>query len=83
MLTPPKQPAYFVLHKQGRTIAGVARVIDVSYLQLRNSVYGRTRPNQAVRDRLPALLGVALSELFTPDALIPLRERPTRPAVSA
>lgn len=30
---------------------------------------GRVVPSPALRDRLPALLGSPLSELFTPDAL--------------
>ncbi len=68
-----KQPAYFLIKSQGRGIAPTAQVIAVPYLQLRAALYGTARPSQAVRERLPGLLGYPLAELFEPGSLRPSR----------
>ncbi len=75
MAAKPKAPAYFILHSQGRTIAGVARVIDVPYLALRGAVYGHHRPSDEVRKRLPMLLGIPADRLFHTSQLAPHRTR--------
>lgn len=63
------QPAYYVVKDQRRSIGVVAQAIDVPYVHLRNALYGHVVPSQAVRDRLPKLLGVRLEELFEPGTL--------------
>ena len=68
-----KQPAYFLMKAQGRGIAPTAKVIAVPYLQLRAALYGSARPSQAVRERLPGLLGRPLAELFEAGSLRPPR----------
>jgi transcriptional regulator with XRE-family HTH domain len=64
-----RQPGREVLREQGRTVAGVARRIDVNPQHLVQSLSGRIRPSTDVRNKLPAFLGVPLSELFTEEAL--------------
>ena len=68
-LSNEKQLAYFAIKESGRSISATARLIDVGYLELRNSIYGRVRPTPAVRQRLPLLLGRDLSELFDAGSL--------------
>ncbi len=63
-LSRQKQPAYYLIKEQGRSVGVISRVIDVPYLHLRQAVYGMVRPSQEVRDRLPGLLGVPLDQLF-------------------
>jgi hypothetical protein len=68
-----KQPAYFLLKKQGRGIAPTAKIMAVPYLQLRAALYGTARPSQEIRERLPGLLGRPLVELFEAASLRPPR----------
>lgn len=72
------QPLYLILREQGRgTITEVARKIGVPERHLYNVVYGWTRPNDVVRDKLPELLGIPLREMFTADAVAaPYFEQP-------
>jgi len=66
---PSRQPIYWVLRDEGRTIAGVARKVPVSSQQLKNAVHGRTPPSPLLRARLPEILGRPLEALFTDEAL--------------
>jgi len=51
-----------------------AEQIGVRHQHLSGSVYGHVRPSEVVREKLPALLGVPLDELFTHDVLrVPYR----------
>ena len=68
------QPGHQILVSQGRTISGVARVLNIAQAHLHQALSGRVRPNHEVRRRLPDLLGVPLDELFNEDALQPPRE---------
>ena len=71
-----KQPGHDVLLGQGRTITGTARAIGVNPAHLHQTLSGRIRPNVRVRERLPALLGVPLSELFDEALLkLPIEKR--------
>ena len=79
MATKPKAPAYSILHSQGRTITGVARVIDVPYLALRGAVYGLHRPSPEVRERLSMLLGIPAEQLFRSEQLTEYRTRQRAP----
>ena len=64
-----RQPIYWVLRDEGRSIAGVARRVPVTNQQLKGAVYGWTPPSPLLRARLPVLLGRPLEALFTQDAL--------------
>lgn len=64
-----KQPMYFLMKDQGRSIGAIADVIGVSYLHLRGAMYGTTYPSTVLRDKLPKFFGVPLSELFDADIL--------------
>src|SRR6185295_5557268 len=64
-----RQPAYDVLRRERYTIANAARTMNVLESHLRMVVKGRVSPSPEVRERLPKLLNVGLSELFTLDAL--------------
>lgn len=64
------QPLRAVLTKNRYTVRQAAAAINVDPLHLTNVIRGGARPCQAVRDRLPELLGVPLEELFTEDALL-------------
>lgn len=63
------QPARKSLADQRWSIAKAAAQLGVEDLHLGSTLYGRTAPSQIVRDRLPALLGVPLPDLFTAEAL--------------
>lgn len=63
------QPARQALVDERWTQPRAAEQINVPPLHLRNAVNGHVPPSQVVRDRLPALLGKPLSELFTSEAL--------------
>jgi hypothetical protein len=58
-----------VLRNQARTVSGVARVIDVPDHELRNALNGRYRPSRAIRERLPLMVGVPITALFSADML--------------
>jgi len=63
------QPARQVLVDERWTQPGAADQINVPRLHLRGAVNGHVPPSQVVRDRLPALLGKPLSQLFTEESL--------------
>jgi hypothetical protein len=63
------QPAVAALRAERWSIALAARTIGVPETHLRNAVLGRTYPNAIVREKLPALLGIGLEDLFIPDML--------------
>lgn len=64
------QPAREKLREERWSLAKAAETLNIPPLHLRGAVMGRVVPSPALRDRLPALLGVPLSELFSSDALI-------------
>jgi len=71
-----KQPGHDLILKQGRTITGTARVIGVDPSHLSLALRGRILPNVRVRERLPALLGVPLGQLFDAHVLaLPMDRR--------
>ncbi|WP_169798565.1 helix-turn-helix transcriptional regulator [Piscicoccus intestinalis] len=75
----PFQPARDILKQKRWTVAAAAREIGVSQTHLGNTVTGRNRPNDIVREKLPELLGVPLEELFYPDMIvIPFSPRPSQ-----
>jgi transcriptional regulator with XRE-family HTH domain len=63
------QPSRSILLQQARTVAGVARLLQVSPQHLKNALSGLTPPRPEVRERLPEILGVPLEQLFTQSAL--------------
>ena len=64
-----RQPGRQVLREQRWSIARAAEAIGVSTGHLAQALYGRHRPNETVRERLPELLGVPLHDLFTETVL--------------
>lgn len=74
------QPLYLLLRDRGRgSITELARELRVPERHLFNVLYGWTRPNDILRRRLPDLLGLPLTELFTAEALAePFATRPKR-----
>jgi hypothetical protein len=58
-----------VLTKQRWSRRLAAAEIDVDFTHFANAIAGRSRPSQAIRDRLPELLGVPLEDLFEPEML--------------
>lgn len=63
------QPARQALVDERWSQPKAAERINVPHLHLRGALNGHVPPSQVVRDRLPALLGRPLTELFTPDSL--------------
>jgi hypothetical protein len=63
------QPARQALYNARWTVARAAGEIDVNGTHLFNCLYGKCPPSPDVRDRLPALLGLPLSALFTAESL--------------
>jgi hypothetical protein len=63
------QPGMEVLRNQARTVSGAARVIGVPDHELRNALNGRYRPSRAIRERLPLMVGVPITALFSADML--------------
>lgn len=63
------QPAREKLRAERWSLAKAADKLNIPPLHLRGAVMGRVVPSPALRDRLPALLGSPLSELFSADAL--------------
>lgn len=63
------QPARDALRRERYTIAHAARLIDVPENHLRFVLSGKTAPSPEVRERLPKLLNLKLSQLFTSEAL--------------
>jgi hypothetical protein len=57
------------LRRERYTIRLAAELIGVPESHLRIAVGGYARPMDAVREKLPTLVGVPLEELFTPAAL--------------
>jgi hypothetical protein len=64
-----RQPARMALRRERYTIKLAAEIIGVPESHLRIAVGGYARPMDAVREKLPVLVGVPLEDLFTPDAL--------------
>ena len=66
------------------TTVEAAKEIGVSAGHLYSVLAGRVRPQQAIRDKLPALLGVTLEECFDDELLAKEYggRRGRRPAVS-
>jgi transcriptional regulator with XRE-family HTH domain len=64
-----KQPAHAILRAQGRTITGTARAIGVNPSHMHYALRGKVRPSVRIREKLPALLGIPLSELFDEEPL--------------
>jgi len=64
-----KQPVYFLMKEQGRSIGAIADVLGVPYLHLRAAMYGTTYPSKILREKLPKFFGVPLGELFDADVL--------------
>ena len=60
------QPAREHLRRERWSIRAAAEKIEVSPGHLAYVMRGWAAPSQEVRDRLPALLGVPLSDLFEP-----------------
>ena len=72
---PEKQPGLAIMRFQGRATSAVARRIGVHEHQVGAALHGYIRPNAAVRERLPLILGVPLEMIFTEDALAaPVRQ---------
>ena len=63
------QPAKKALTEERWSQPRAAEKINVPFLHLRGALNGHVAPSKVVRDRLPALLGRPLSELFTAEAL--------------
>jgi hypothetical protein len=63
------QPARQVLYSQRWSLPRAAAQIDVPPTHFFNCIHGKCPPSPDVRDRLPALLGLPLSELFTAEVL--------------
>lgn len=64
-----RQPAHSILIRERWTVPRAAKMLDVPPQHLMKALHGRIRPSVEVRTRLPLLVGVPLSELFTEDAL--------------
>lgn len=62
------QPARAVVSARGSSPERVAFAIGVKVNHLRFALEGRVRPGAAVRERLPAYLGLPLEELFTAES---------------
>lgn len=63
------QPARAVLDAQRYTNRQAAAAIDVEYVHFASAIKGVIRPHQAIRERLPELLGVPLADLFDAERL--------------
>lgn len=63
------QPARAFLQARRFTTRQAADAIRVDLTHLASAIGGHVRPCQAVRDRLPNLLGVPLQDLFSEEAL--------------
>jgi transcriptional regulator with XRE-family HTH domain len=64
-----RQPALDLVLKRYWTMPDLAQEINVNKAHLYNALYGRTRPSDELRERLPRLLKRELTDLFTPEAL--------------
>lgn len=63
------QPGWALCTQADHSIRKIADEIGVPYAHLGNALTGRIIPNDDVREKLPAFLGVPLEELFTSDVL--------------
>ncbi|GEM_PF-1535216 len=63
------QPARAALVAQRYTDRLAAEAIHVDVAHFRNAIKGVAHPSNAIRERLPVLLGVPLGELFTQESL--------------
>lgn len=64
-----RQPFLRVIKAEGRTYAGVARRIGITYPHLINAGCGRVAPAPELRERLSEFLDLPEEKLFTPAAL--------------
>lgn len=63
------QPVRDVMKRERWQVKALADEVGVSYMHLYNVVRGVTAPSPQLREQLPQILGVPLSELFTGAAL--------------
>jgi ribosome-binding protein aMBF1 (putative translation factor) len=63
------QPLSEEMRRQRWHYSGLAREISVTQKQLYAAARGIVVPSPVLRDKLPAILGVPLSQLFTAEAL--------------
>jgi transcriptional regulator with XRE-family HTH domain len=64
-----RQPGIALSREERWSLSALARRLDVPLGHLTNAMHGRAHPSDAIRDRLPAVVGRPLSELFTQEAL--------------
>jgi ribosome-binding protein aMBF1 (putative translation factor) len=64
-----RQPGLKILDDERWSVARLAREIDVTYEVLWRALHGYTRVRPDITEKLPAFLGVELSDLFTDDIL--------------
>ncbi len=64
---PNRQPAFDIMRAQARTMAGVARLLNVPYHQLREALIGQAPPTPVIRHGVPLLLQRAPAECWTTD----------------
>lgn len=65
----PVQPAKRVLYDERWSVPRAAQKLGVSTTHLFNCLHGNCPPSPEVRDKLPALVGRPLTELFTAESL--------------
>jgi hypothetical protein len=63
------QPAREALARHGLNVRMAADALNENVGHLNNALLGHTSPCGRLRESLPALLGVPLEELFTPEIL--------------
>jgi transcriptional regulator with XRE-family HTH domain len=64
-----EQPLIEIMRRKRWTFSLLCGEVGVTYRHLYYVAHGRIVPSPKLRDRLPAVLGAPLSELFTEDAL--------------
>ncbi len=60
-----RQPAHLIARQHAQTMRSMAEDMGVSERHLHDTVTGKVRPQPAVREMLPKILGLPLDELFT------------------
>lgn len=63
------QPAYAIIKSKRITFAELVRKIGCSPSQFYRALDGSVRPADAIREKLPLLVGVELTDLFTARAI--------------
>jgi len=64
-----EQPLIEIMRRRRWTFSLLCDEVGVSYRHLYYVAHGHIVPSARLRDRLPAVLGTPLSELFSEDAL--------------